>query len=288
MGAFPRLLLLCALLAATPVVAQGAFPGDPQRQPMRIGITPVFLDSQTGFLDRWRAYLETRLGRSVQFVQRSTYRQVIELLLGDEIDFAWICGYPFLQFRADLELVAVPLYRGEPYYRSYLIVSNQDTETRELADLRGRIFAYADPDSNSGYLVPQAQIKALGANRETFFRKSFFTWAHAKVVRAVADGLANGGAVDGYVWETLAVLEPELTRRTRVVSRSQRFGFPPFVARSGVAPGDRAAMRDALIGMADDADGRGLLGELHLDGFSEQQADLYDGIRALMLATGSP
>ena len=288
-GALTRIaLLLCMLLAGSSALAQAAFPGDPQRPAMRIGITPVFLDNQTGFLDRWRAYLESRLGRPVQFLQRSTYRQIIEMLLGDEIDFAWICGYPFLQFRPHLELVAVPLYRGEPYYQSYLIVPSQDIETRSMADLRGRIFAYADPDSNSGYLVPQAQIKALGANRETFFRKSFFTWAHAKVVRAVADGLAHGGAVDGYVWDTLSLLEPELTRRTRVVTRSQRFGFPPVVARLGVPPGDRAAMRDALIDMSGDPDGRSLLDELHLDGFSEQEPALFDGIRALMLAIGIP
>lgn len=289
MGGVLRLVILFGLLVTgQPVSAQAPFPGDPQRAPVRIGITPVFLDSQTGFLDRWRGYLEARMQRPVQFLQRSTYRQVIELLLGDEIDFAWICGYPFLQFRAHLELVAVPLYKGEPYYQSYLIVPSHDTETRDLADLRGRIFAYADPDSNSGYLVPQAGIKALGANRETFFRKSFFTWAHAKVVRAVADGLAHGGAVDGYVWETLAAQEPGLTNRTRVVTRSERYGFPPFVARAGISSSDRAALRDALAGMATDPEGQRLLAELHLDGFSEQPDDLFDSIRLLMDATLAP
>lgn len=274
--------LLLAPFAATAAPAVASSP----LAPVKIGITPVFLDDQTGFLDRWRGYLENRLQRPVQFMQRSTYRQIIELLLSNELDFAWICGFPFLQFRPYLELVAVPLYQGQPYYQSLLIVPEHDGATRGLADLAGRIFAYADPDSNSGYLVPQAAIKALGADRDTFFRKSFFTWAHAKVVRAVASGLANGGAVDGYVWETLQKIDPELTARTRVVTRSEPFGFPPIVARSEVSPAERAALRDVLLGMSADTEGRKLLGELNLDGFSEQPESLYDGIQRMMDSLG--
>ncbi len=281
-------LLVLWLTCAVQAHAQSAFPGNPQRAPIRIGITPVFLDNQTGFLDRWHDYLESRLERPVEFSQRSTYRQIIELLLSNDLDYAWICGYPFLQFRPHLELVAVPLYRGEPYYRSLLIVPVHDTDTRDMGDLKGKIFAYADPDSNSGYLVPQASIKALGENRDTFFRKSFFTWAHAKVVRAVADGLANGGAVDGYVWETLRHIDPGLTSRTRVVWRSEKFGFPPFVARSDMTAADRRALSNVLTGMQDDPVGRSLLAELNLDGFSEQGDDLYGSIRELMETLGTP
>lgn len=281
-------LVLCLTLVPLAGGAELIYPGDPKPAPIRIGITPVFLDNQTGFLDRWRTYLEARLQRPVQFSQRSTYRQIIELMLSDKLDFAWICGYPFQQFRPHLELVAVPLYQGEPYYQSLLIVPSSDLETRHIRDLKGRIFAYADPDSNSGYLVPQAAIEALGEDRDTFFRKSFFTWAHAKVVQAVADGLANGGAVDGYVWETLARIEPELTRRTRVVSRSQRFGFPPIVVRKDVADSDRLALRAALVDMHLDAEGRGLLAELNLDGFSVQDPAIFDDIKKLMMQIGAP
>jgi len=103
---------------------------------MRIGITPVFLDNQTGFIDRWRGYLESRLDRPIVFKQRSTYRQIMDMLLGDELDFAWICGYPYLRYQHALELVAVPLYHGEPLYQSYLIVHADDRRTGSIADLK--------------------------------------------------------------------------------------------------------------------------------------------------------
>lgn len=94
-----------------------------QGEPLRIGLTPVFLDDQVSFLARWREWFERKLKRTVAFVQRGNYREVIELIRGGKIDFAWICGYPYVRYRNELELVAVPLWNGRPYYRSYLIAA---------------------------------------------------------------------------------------------------------------------------------------------------------------------
>lgn len=249
--------------------------------PVRIGLTPVFLDNQLAFLNDWRGYLQARLQRPVQFVQRAAYRDVIGLLQQGQLDFAWICGYPYVRNPRSMKLLVVPLYQGKPLYRSYLIVPASDAATGSLLDLRGKVFAYSDRDSNSGHLFT---VHSLLKQRETpaaFFARTFFTGAHRKVVDAVAVGLAQGGAVDGYVWDTLALLHPELTARTRVVERSPEFGFPPFVAGATVLAADSAAMRDVLLRMRADADGQALLKRLNLDGFVPGTNALFDGVRAM-------
>lgn len=245
---------------------------------MRIGLTPVFLDDQVGFLGQWRAWLEKKLGRSVVFVQRGSYREIVDLLRSGKIDFAWLCGYPYIRHRREFGLVAVPLWRGQPLYQSYLIVPAGDLRTHSLADLRGKIFAYSDPDSNSGFLYPQFLLTSQGENPATFFSRSFFTWAHRKVVEAVGIGLADGGAVDGYVWETLSEVRPDLTRATRIIDRSSQFGHPPFVARGDIPNGELKRFQSVLLGMADDPEGSELLGRLRLDGFAAGQPTLFDGI----------
>jgi len=270
-----RMVCLVLLLAGAPLWAR-------DEMPLRIGLTPVFLDHQTSFLEEWRAYLERKLGRPVVFAQRSSYRGVVELMLQGELDFAWLCGYPYVRNRADMRLLATPVYQGAPLYRSYLIVPASDSTTRSLADLRGRIFAYSDPDSNSGYLVTQHRLLASQSGAQSFFRRAFFTWSHRKVVEAVAANVADGGAVDGYVWDTLAQLHPELTARTRVVERSELFGFPPIVARQSVSNADMAVMREVLLTMNSDEQGRALLARLNLDGFQNSTPDLYDGIETMM------
>lgn len=258
-----------ALLGATPARAA---------QPLLFGTTPVFLDEQAQFLAAWQTWLETHLGRTVRFVQRASYREIVELLLAGQLDAAWICGYPYTRHKRAMRLVAVPSYKHEPLYRSYLIVPSDDTHTRSITDLRNRVFAYSDPNSNSGWLVPQAEIKRLGYDPKRFFRKTFFTWSHRRVIEACAAGLAQGGAVDGYIWDTLVRQHPDLTRATRVVWRSPAYGFPPIVAAPGLSAERIAALRHALIAMRDDAAGKDLLGQLNLDGFVAGAPRLFDSI----------
>jgi phosphonate transport system substrate-binding protein len=248
-----------------------------QGETLRIGLTPVFLDEQVSFLARWRAWLERKLQRPVVFVQRGNYREVVDLIRGGKIDFAWICGYPYVRYREELHLVAAPLWHGRPFYRSYLIVA-ADTPYASLAELRGKVFAYSDPDSNSGFLYPQYRLIMQGENPVSFFSRTFFTWSHRGVVEAVGVGLADGGAVDSYVWETLAEIKPHLTRRTRVIEQSPEFAHTPFVARPGIDKDELRRFRALLLEMDNDPEGAELLRLMRLDGFGVVQPKMYDGI----------
>ena len=271
-----------ALAALTVLPAHGA------DIPVRIGLTPVFLDDQMSFLSQWRRWLEVKLGRTVVFVQRGSYREVMDLLRAGKLDSAWVCGYPYVRHRQELKLVAVPLWRGGPYYQSYLIVPAEDTRTTTLAGLRGKVFAYSDPDSNSGYLYPRYLLTTQCENPDNFFSRSFFTWAHRKVVEAVGIALAEGGAVDGYVWETLVELHPDLTRTTRVIERSPPLGYPPFVARSDIPTVELARFRAVLLGMTADPEGMDLLQRLRLDGFIPGEPELFDEIARMAARVKNP
>jgi phosphonate transport system substrate-binding protein len=273
-----RRTVLKALAAGACALAMKA-----QAQPrvVRVGLTAVFLDDEIRFLLRWRAYLEQRLGRKVEFVQRGRYRETVELLREGHLDAAWICGFPYVRFKSELRLVAVPLFEGKPLYRSYLIVPASDGATRSILDLRGKVFAFSDPDSNSGYLYPSFVLRASGEKPEAFFQRTFFTWAHRKVVDAVSSKLAHGGSVDGYVWETLQRGHGALTAGTRVVAKSPEFGHPPIVARANLAPELAQDLRAAFTGMTRDAEGRALLASLNLDGFAPGNEELFDSILAM-------
>jgi len=268
------LLFACPALA----LARTQDAGVRAAAPIRIGTTAVILEDQVSFLDDWRRYLEQHLRGRAVFVQRGSYREITALINRDELDFAWVCGYPYVANRASMRLLAMPLYHNKPLYQSYLIVPRSDIVTRGYADLKGKMFAYSDPNSNSGFLVPQYLMLRAGLDPQTLFHKSFFTYAHRKVVSAVAAGVADGGSVDGYVWETLALVSPDLTARTRVALKSPEFGFPPLVARASMSQRDFVAMQDVLVGMSADVEGKALLRRLNLDGFARDDPHVFDGI----------
>jgi phosphonate transport system substrate-binding protein len=67
---------------------------------VQIGLTPVLLTSDLELLRSLRAYLDLALDRDVEFVTRRTYQEISALLLAGQLDAAWICGYPYVQYRA--------------------------------------------------------------------------------------------------------------------------------------------------------------------------------------------
>lgn len=253
---------------------------------LRIGMTPAFLNDQHTLLADWRGYLQDRLQVTVEFVQRDSYRETMDLLQQGKLDFAWLCDYPFVYLKDLVRLVAVPLNQGRPYYRSYLIVGSENKQRKSMKDLKGAVFAYADPYSNTGYLAPRFRIHELGEDHNTFFRKTFFTWSHRKVIEAVAGGFAEGGAVDSFVWESLMKVKPELTLGTRIIERSPEYGFPPFSAHRAVAADDYKRMQRTLIEMPSDPQGKVLLDRLNLDGFVTGDRSMYDGVTKMMCILG--
>jgi phosphonate transport system substrate-binding protein len=276
------LLLSIATTALLP--AKNHASSDPE--PIRLGLMPVFLDDQVTFLEQWRHWLSRKLERSVLFVQRGNYREMVDLLRSGKIDAAWLCGYPYVRYQHELQLLAVPLWRRLPLYQSYLIVPHDDLRSQRIGDLRGKVFAYSDPDSNSGFLYPRHLLKSRGENLSSFFSRTFFTWAHRKIVEAVGVGLAHGGAVDGYVWETLAEVRPELTAATRIIERSPLMGHPPFVARRDLPQEKLLSIRQTLISMVEDPEGRALLKQLRLDGFVAGEYRLFEDIAKMARELG--
>lgn len=252
------------------------------QRPIQFGLTPVFLTSDLDLLAVLRAYLSRAWGRDVQLVTRRTYQEITLLLVSGQVDAAWICGYPFVQFKERLDLLAVPVWRSQLMYQSYVIVESSRQVTT-FDQLSGDVHAFSDPDSNSGFLVTRALLADRDVRPEQFFQRTFFTYGHRNVVRAVASGLAQSGSVDGYVWEVLREVEPALASRTRILRRSEWLGFPPIVSgRARATDMSTAALADAFLNMAGDPEGRRVLSALRLEGFASADPSLFDPIAEKM------
>ena len=250
--------------------------------PFRLGLTPVFLDNDAIVIDRLRSLVSAAMGEPVELIQRRTYQEITAMLLDGSVDAAWICGYPFLQHRERLALIGVPQWRGSPLYQSYLIARPDDPATG-LGDFAGSTHAFSDPDSNSGYLVTASDLARAGRSVETFFGRTIFTYGHRNVVRSVAGGLTRSGSVDGYVWESLSQGEPDLTRNTRVVGKSEWMGFPPFAARSDrVGAPDVRRFEGFLKTLHESEAGRDVLGLLYLDRIVDGDVALFGSIAQRM------
>jgi phosphonate transport system substrate-binding protein len=229
-------------------------------------------------------YLAGKLGRRIDLVQRKTYKEVNELIGKGQIDLAFICSGPYVSGKEKygFDLLATPEVNGSHSYSSYLIV-NKNSPYKDLEDLKGRVFAFSDPESLTGKLVPTYWLAKMNERPETFFRKVIYTYSHDNSILAVAKGLVDGASVDGLVWDYYQHTNPALTSATRIIRKSEPYGIPPLVASSSFPSDLKEKVREVLLTMHDDPEGQKILRNLLVDRFIAPGAEWYDSIYHLEL-----
>ncbi|MDH3975565.1 MAG: phosphate/phosphite/phosphonate ABC transporter substrate-binding protein [Deltaproteobacteria bacterium] len=253
-----------------------------ETKPLRIGITAVLIEQNININHRIGKYIGDRLNVPVETVYRRGYGDIIQMLGRSEIDIAFICGYAYVEGKDkfDLELVVSPTLNGKPFYRSYVIVPST-SEDKDFFDLRGKRYAFTDPLSNSGYLVPLFWLAQKGESPDRFFKKIIYTRTHYNSIEAVAMRIVSGASVDSYIWEHAREIAPELVSKTIVVKESELFPFPPVVARKSLEKNIKAKVREVLMSMSKDPVGSLILAEIGLDGFIAVTDDFYNPIRIM-------
>ncbi len=228
-------------------------------------------------------YIGKNLGLEAQLIQRKTYGEINELFGKGEIDLAFVCSGPYANGKEKygFELLSTPQVHGSHFYQSYLIV-NEDSPYHSLENLKGMVFAFTDPDSNTGKLVPTYWLGRIGERPETFFSKTLYTYSHDNSILAVARGLVDGAAVDGLIWEYYHHKNPIFTSRTRIIRKSDPYGIPPLVTSRHLPPGLKERIRELVLSMHLDPEGRTILKELMIDRFTAPQEEWYAGIRKMV------
>ncbi|MEW6435252.1 MAG: phosphate/phosphite/phosphonate ABC transporter substrate-binding protein [Myxococcota bacterium] len=263
-----------------PVAAESAGPGA-----ARVVVAAMLSPEDTySAYAQLLAHLSREMNVPLSLTQRRSYREANELLVTGRIDVAFVCtgGYAELLARGEpVEVLAVPVARGEMTYRSLIIVPASSSAT-QLADLAGRRFAFTDELSLSGYAYPSWAVRQQGLDPKRFFAVSYFTHSHDRSIRAVAQGLVDGAAVDGLIFDELVARNPGLGRAVRVIHRSEALGIPPVVALKRGDPALRRRFREALLSLHETEAGRALLRAAGFERFSTPRPGLYDSALTIM------
>ena len=147
-----------------------------------------------------RAYTEELLGVPTKIFTPADYDGVIQGLLGGTIDMAWLGASAYAKtYLTDPEAVDVVLVKtnldGSFAYHS-IGIARADSGIKSLADMKGKVFGFGDPNSTSGYLIPSVEIpQETGASMENgdYFGEVRFTGGHEQTIVAVANGDVDAG-----------------------------------------------------------------------------------------------
>ncbi|WP_304131882.1 phosphate/phosphite/phosphonate ABC transporter substrate-binding protein [Ignavibacterium album] len=221
-------------------------------------------------------YISKHLGIQIEFKQRKTYREVNDLLAENKLDFAFICTGAYLEARNEIpiEILAVPVVNGKPYYQAY-VIANEESQISEINQLKGKSFAFTDPLSNTGYSYIINYLKEKNTSPERFFSKTIFTYAHDYSIQAVKRKIVDGATVDGLVFEYLKHFQPEKIAGVKVILKSREFGIPPFVIQKNLDNNIKQKLRSVMLNMHNDPEGKKLLSKIMIDKFILADDSIY-------------
>ena len=205
-------------------------------------------------------FIGDELGEEIEYVDREDYAEINNLMKKSYIDIAFVCGGPYVDAHKEfgMELLVAPLAYGETVYYSYML-AHKDSPIENIQDLRGKKFAFTDPLSNTGKLVPTYLLAKINETPDSFFENYDFTYAHDKSIKAVAEGIVDGAAVDSLIWEYANYANPEFTSKTKIIQKSPPYGIPPVAVRPDLDQKLKEKLRNVFLTIHESDEGRKLL-----------------------------
>jgi phosphonate transport system substrate-binding protein len=191
---------LLAAMAATTALISPAIAQD-QITEFRIGILggENAQDRMTSN-ECFRAKTEELLGVPTRLFTPADYDGVIQGLLGGTIDLAWLGASAYAKaYMTDpdaIQPVMVKTNLDGSYGYHAIGFARADSGITSLDDMQGKVFAFGDPNSTSGYLIPAIEIpEAVGATMQSgdYFGEVKFVGGHEQTIVAVANGDVDAG-----------------------------------------------------------------------------------------------
>jgi len=251
----PSRILAIALLTLAGWVTPSAAT-DPS-WPKELTFALLSTENASEITRRWGpilAQLEKDLGVKVKSVTATDYRGTIEALKFKKAELGHLGPKSYVEAStnnyANVEPIAqLQLANGSLGYRSCLIV-HADSDMFSPEDIAGKTFAFNDPNSTSGYLVPSAFFMTeMSIDPQKHFSKVIFSGSHEASILAVANRKVEVASTN------LPDLQ-QLTRENkvprgglRVIWVSKLIPNDPVVVRKDLPPTLRAAIQESLVSM---------------------------------------
>jgi phosphonate transport system substrate-binding protein len=145
----------------------------------------------------FRAKIEEALGVPVNLFTPADYDGVIQGLLGGTLDYAWLGPSAYAKIymtdpaAVEVKLTKQNLDESTGYYS--IGFARADSGITSIEEAAGKVFAFADPNSTSGYLVPGAELTAKFGPLDQFFAEVKMSGGHEQTIVGVANGDFDAG-----------------------------------------------------------------------------------------------
>jgi phosphonate transport system substrate-binding protein len=248
-----------------------------------VGVIPTLNQGnmQTA-MDKLAKHFETELGMPVTVTVYPDYQAVVQAMNYDDVNMAYFGPATYIDAneQSGARAIMTQLIDGEPFYYSY-IITHKDSPLTSINDVvansKDLTFAFGDPSSTSGSLIPSIELKNQGVftnQNEHQFKNLLYTGGHDATAIAIENKQVDAGAIDSAIFNTLKA-NGKIGDNFKVIWESEKLFQYPWAVSKAVNDELVTKIQDAFLKVEDQA----ILDAFAATGFTKASDSDYESIR---------
>ena len=226
-------------------------------------------------------YLGKRVSVEIELKTATDYAAVITGMQFKHIDFAYFGPKSYVEAaaRANADAFALEVTMdGSKGYHG-VIITREGSGFKSIQDLRGRTWAFTDPNSTSGTLVPMVYfLQELKIDPDKYFSKVIYSGSHEASMLSVKNGRIDGASTNDLDMARGNGKEWNQEKDFNIIWKSPLIPGSPIAYRKDLPDSLKRALKDAFLSY-NDPEG---LGQLKLKGYTDVTDEMYNPIRYLI------
>lgn len=233
-------------------------------------------------MGNFRAYapvveaLEKKIGIPVQMLASKTYDEAVKKLKNKEADVAYLGPFAYVKAHDDFgaRLIVRTVDDDNTEFYHSLIITRKESDIKTLQDLKGKSFAFTDPNSTSGFLFPMLGLSKAGIRLEDFSRIEYLK-RHVNSLLAVYNGQTDAGAVSSTAKNKVKVNFDDI----RILWKSEPIYRGPWVAGKDLSDSMFQGIQTTFLEITKRKDAAEVFRKLSTKGYVKGQDSEYSNVR---------
>ncbi|MFD2923778.1 phosphate/phosphite/phosphonate ABC transporter substrate-binding protein [Halobacillus naozhouensis] len=256
-----------------------------------IGVIPAQTEgAMNDAMNKLQSILNKKLNREVNIEVYPDYNGVVEAMNYDKIDMAYLgpLTYVIAHEKSGAKAIITQLIDGEPFYHSY-VITHSDHPWNSLDEMLQNpeevAFAFGDPNSTSGSLIPSIELEERGVYKsmeKNQFKSVRYTGSHDASALAVQNKQVDAAAIDSAIFHQLVESGKIDDKQLRVIWESDKIFQYPWAVHKNTDQETIQKLQEAFLSIKDQE----ILDAFGATGFTKASNEDYKNIRQAALKQG--